>query len=123
MFSQFDLENYTEFRQMLASAKETLFQNTGDRASLKPSIMKLQQIFQNQILTLNLDTFDPILAHQVQSLHVEMDKQLKLLSMDAMFLQAAKQSATVEQRLQQASDRFTLLIQYCDVILQKPDHD
>lgn len=119
MFSQIHLENYAEFRQMLASAKETLFQHTGDRASLRSSVVKLQQIFQNKILPLNLDGFDSALAQHIQSLHVEIDKQLKLLSMDAMFLQAARQATTLEQRLQQARDRLTLLLQYCDAILQK----
>ncbi|MEH2246030.1 heterocyst frequency control protein PatD [Nostoc sp.] len=55
---------------------------------------------------------------RVQSYQTEMSKQLRLLEIDVMFLQGARQASTAQTRLQTISDRLTTLIQYCDAILQ-----
>ncbi|MBN3949237.1 MAG: heterocyst frequency control protein PatD [Nostoc sp. NMS7] len=55
---------------------------------------------------------------RVQSYQTEMSKQLRLLEIDVMFLQGARQASTAQTRLQTISDRLTILIQYCDAILQ-----
>ncbi|MDX2242484.1 MAG: heterocyst frequency control protein PatD [Leptolyngbyaceae cyanobacterium bins.302] len=107
-------QTYREFKLNLEELKDVLSQDTVDRSHLKSSVAKLQDFFQNQILTLDLEGLEPALEQQVQSVHIEMDKQLKLLNLDALFLQAAKQPATAHQRSQQASDRLTLLARYCD---------
>ncbi|MDX2231225.1 MAG: heterocyst frequency control protein PatD [Leptolyngbyaceae cyanobacterium bins.349] len=109
---------YREFKLDLEELKDTLSQDTVDRSHLKSSVAKLQDFFQNQILTLDGNGLDPTLEHQVQSFQVEIDKQLKLLGMDGLFLQAAKQAATATQRINQASDRLTLLLRYCDLLLR-----
>jgi hypothetical protein len=108
---------YQEFRCSLEELKDVLSQDTVDRSHLKLSVAKLQDFFQNQILPVDASDLSPEMNHQVQSVQVEMDKQLKLLSLDGMFLQAAKQPATVAQRLQQVRDRLTLLLRYCDLLL------
>jgi hypothetical protein len=51
-----------------------------------------------------------------------MSKQLRLLAIDVMFLQGARQASTAQTRLQTISDRLTTLIQYCDAIIQ-PEAD
>jgi len=108
---------YQEFRLSLEELKDVLSQDTVDRSHLKSSVAKLQDFFQNQILTLDFTALDPNLEHQVQSVQVELDKQTKLLNLDANFFQAAKQPATVTQRLNQVCDRLTVLIRYCDLLL------
>ncbi|MEH2375770.1 heterocyst frequency control protein PatD [Nostoc sp.] len=55
---------------------------------------------------------------RVQSYQTEMSKQLRLLEIDVMFLQGARQASTAQTRLQTISDRLIILIQYCDAILQ-----
>lgn len=108
---------YREFKLNLEELKDVLSQDTVDRSHLKSSVAKLQDFFQNQILALDLTKLDANLEHYIQSVQVEINKQLRLLNMDSMFLQAAKQPATVQQRLQQAHDRLTLLLRYCDLLL------
>lgn len=108
---------YQEFRLSLEELKDVLSQDTVDRSHLKSSVAKLQDFFQNQILTLDSNPLHPHLVQQTQAVQVEIDKQLKLLSLDGMFLQAAKQPTTVSQRLQQVGDRLTLLLRYCDHLL------
>jgi len=55
---------------------------------------------------------------RVQSYQTEMSKQLRLLEIDVMFLQGARQASTAQTRLQTISDRLIILIQYCNAILQ-----
>ncbi|EKQ70648.1 hypothetical protein OsccyDRAFT_0950 [Leptolyngbyaceae cyanobacterium JSC-12] len=113
------LQPYETFKQSLKEVKDTLFQDTVDHEVLRGVVAKLQDSFQNQILGLDLSGLDPKSEQQVQALQVEMNKQLKLLSMDVMFLQAARQPSTVVQRLSQASDRLTLLLRYCEAVLNQ----
>jgi hypothetical protein len=54
---------------------------------------------------------------RIHMFQVEIGKQLRLLALDALFLQTAKQAATVEHRQQQAQAKIALLRQYCDGIL------
>ncbi|NJP08674.1 MAG: heterocyst frequency control protein PatD [Leptolyngbyaceae cyanobacterium RU_5_1] len=108
---------YREFRHALEVLRETVSQGSLNPATLKSTVTDLQQVFQTQLLSSNLAELDPTVAQQVQSFQVELDKQLRLLSMDALFWQAAKQSATVQQRQQQVSDRLNILIRYCNALL------
>jgi septum formation inhibitor MinC len=108
---------YRELRQAVEALNQVIAENDNS-ATLKASVAKLQAFFQTHIWILNLDELDPAIAHQVQSFNVEIDKQLRLLSMDVMFLQAAKQPSTAEQRLNQMGDRLTLLVRYCNGLLE-----
>ncbi|MBD2022399.1 heterocyst frequency control protein PatD [Leptolyngbya sp. FACHB-36] len=92
-----------------------------DRATLSTAIAELQPWFQTQLLTLSIDDLDPVQQQQVQSYQVEMNKQLRLLAMDSLFLQAARQSATAGQRQEQIRDRVSTLIRYCDALLGTDD--
>ena len=112
---------YREFQFNLEVLKDVLSQDTVDRTHLKSSVVKLQDFFQNQILTLDTGALEAGLEQQVQSFQVEMDKQLKLLGMDGQFLQAARQPATATQRLHQAQDRLSLLLRYCDALLTQTE--
>ncbi|UIE39146.1 heterocyst frequency control protein PatD [Leptodesmis sichuanensis] len=107
---------YQQLKQRVEDLQETLIRST-DFSTLKIAIAALQTFFQTEIWNLSLQNLDPNLEHQVQSINVEIDKQLRLLNMDGLFLQAARQENTVKQRKQQASDRLLLLIQYCNGLL------
>ncbi len=109
---------YRELRQEVEALSQAIAQGGCNCAQLKAALMHLQTLFQTQTQSLELDDLDPSLAHQVQSFNVEIDKQLRLLGMDVMFLQAAKQVATREQRLNQMGDRLTLLLRYCNGLLE-----
>ncbi|MEH2317388.1 heterocyst frequency control protein PatD [Nostoc sp.] len=79
---------------------------------LRVRIASLQQFFAQQIVPLTDEDW------RVQSYQTEISKQLRLLEIDVMFLQGARQASTAQTRLQTISDRLTILIQYCDAILQ-----
>jgi hypothetical protein len=80
---------------------------------LRESIRILQQFFQEQIVPLNSDEW------YERSYRTEISKQLRLLDIDILFLQGAKQPATVETRLKAISDRISILIGYCQTVLDK----
>jgi hypothetical protein len=110
---------YEEFLRSLEQLKLTATQAKPDPAALIATLQEMQQFFQRQILALSWDNrVDPRVEQRVQSYQIEMNKQLKLMGTDVMFLQAARQSSTAQQRQVQISDRLNLLIGYCNVLLQ-----
>lgn len=75
------------------------------------------QANQQQAIALPTDDLSAIAGQRLQALQIEINKQLRLLSTDLMFLQAAKQPQTRQQRQQQISERLHLLKQYCEAVL------
>jgi len=69
---------------------------------------EIQTFFQTKMVNTNLEVTAPNL-----SLQVEIDKQLKMLSMDLTMLQTSRSLITWQKRHQQTCDRFVLLHRYC----------
>ena len=105
--------------QVLVSLLEQFrsdFTNTQvDTTELRQRLASLKQFFVQQIVPLTEQD------SREQSYRTEMSKQLRLLEIDVMFFQGAKQKSTVQARLQTISDRLTTLIRYCDAILKPED--
>ncbi|HEY9747750.1 MAG TPA: heterocyst frequency control protein PatD [Allocoleopsis sp.] len=113
---------YQEFLRSLEQLQGMATQAKPDPAALIARFQTVQQFFQGQILGLSWENDpDAHLEQRVQSYQIEMNKQLKLMGTDVMFLQAARQSSTAQQRQVQISDRLNLLIGYCNVLLQEKD--
>lgn len=56
-----------------------------------------------------------------QSYQTEISKQIRLLEVDMMFLQSAKQTITIKSRLESIQQRTNTLIKYCQSILEIAD--
>jgi hypothetical protein len=112
-------QHYERFKQVLEQISQMVTDTICSESVLKLKLTELQQFFQDQILSLNADELDSEIAQRVQSYQVEMNKQLRLLGMDVMFLQAAQQATTNRQRRSQVSERLRILIRYCEVVLGK----
>ncbi|NJO39291.1 MAG: heterocyst frequency control protein PatD [Cyanobacteria bacterium CRU_2_1] len=108
---------YLTFQQSLQSFQAVYMTDRTSKLAIQPAFQTLRQIFQQQILTLDLDSLDPIEAAKVQSYHTEMNRQLRLMGMDTLFIQTAKQSTIANQRWEQVNDRLNTLIQYCNILL------
>ena len=122
MFPEAHRQIYQEFLRSLEQLQVKVTQAKPDPAALILNFQEIQQFFQRQVLTLSWDNYpDPTVEQRVQSYQIEMNKQLKLMGADVMFLQAARQSSTAQQRQVQISDRLNLLIGYCNVLLQDKD--
>ncbi len=79
---------------------------------------QLNVLFQSQVQILTWGNWPAQQRSLLQSIRVEMHKQLRLLTTDLMFLQAAKQAETQAQRRQEVCDRLTNLQGYCDAIIK-----
>lgn len=100
-----------EMMQQAAAAK-------ADAQSLRQSFLNAQQFFGQQILSLDDNDLEPADESRVRSYQTEISKQLQLLSMDVMFLQAARQQQTTTLRQNQILLRLQTLISYCNAILE-----
>jgi hypothetical protein len=107
-----NLEKYQEFATLLEQVRSDVTKTQLDAPILRQRLSALQQWFIQQIVPL------ADVEYREQSYQTEMSKQLRLLEIDVMFFQGAKQSATAQARLKTISDRLTTLIQYCYAILQ-----
>lgn len=104
------------FRRALETLQSIATQANLDGVALQSAFLAAQQIFQLQLNSIDFNDVEPAIAHAIQSLHVEINKQLRLLAVDIMFLQAARQSITAQKRQAQMGDRLRLLLRYCDAL-------
>ncbi len=111
-------QRYQELKQALDQLQQTAAGAQLDAPRLRQSFLLTQQFFQQQIVSLDAGDLEPALEPRVRSYQTEMSKQLRLLGMDVIFLQAARQPGTVQERQMQLRDRIQTLQRYCDTILQ-----
>jgi len=118
MLSEILLQLYQKFQQNLQQLREIVAQTDPDQTALRQFFLETQQFFQVQIIGAEGDELPAAVHPQVHAYQTEINKQLRLLGQDLMFLQAARQSDTVQQRQAQILDRLETLLRYCDALLQ-----
>lgn len=101
----------------LQQFQDVITKNDVDINVLQTTFQTVQHHFQ-QVMALDLSDLPPQHISVVQSMHTEMNKQMRLLGVDITFLRAARRSATSQQRQQQIGDRITQLLQFCNQILE-----
>jgi hypothetical protein len=109
------LPTYQQFQQRVMDAQQASDMTPIDVVNIEKAVQAIAVYFRDQILSTTTED-DP--HHAIQ---VEINKQLRLLKTDGLFLRSAKQSTTQDQRLQQMRDRLTLLQRYCEMILGTAD--
>ncbi|WP_414587073.1 heterocyst frequency control protein PatD [Scytonema sp. PCC 10023] len=110
-------EKYNALNILLKQLHSDVTATKVDAPQLRQSVTSLQQFFQQQIVPLVNDT-DSIDEGRLQSYQTEISKQLRLLEIDVIFLQGARQASTARHRLDAIGDRLTTLIEYSNAILQ-----
>ncbi|MFM2429948.1 MAG: hypothetical protein RLZZ511_1161 [Cyanobacteriota bacterium] len=98
----------SEFGVLIAQAQTSCQASPLDCAVIQTSISAIAQHFQTEMLPAT-DALNPAVL-------VEINKQLRLLKTDALFLRSAKQAISQDQRLQQIRDRLSLLDRYCEML-------
>jgi hypothetical protein len=84
---------------------------------LKASLSQAIELFESEILSQSLDEIPDPIAGKMRSYLTESHRLLRLLSMDAMFIAAARNPATAAQRHQAYRDKLNLLCRYCQDII------
>lgn len=110
---------YLDFQQALMRLQMQLQQvqeNSEAEPAMRSAFQAVQRSFQ-QLSDSDWEQLDPALAASVQSYQTEINRQFRLLGMDMMYLRAARQSNTANQRQGQVGDRIESLIGYCQALL------
>ncbi len=116
MLTENQVEHFQLFQITIDSLDQMLDSTDLDRSKLDQTLRSLQKFFQKEIQPIQSDDY------QTHSVLVEVNKQMRLLSVDAMFLQTARQTETIANRIGQIRDRIKLLANYCTAILAtEPD--
>ncbi|MBD2777020.1 heterocyst frequency control protein PatD [Iningainema tapete] len=115
-------ENYHVFAILIDELREYVNKSTHNAAELRQRLASLQQFFQQQIVPLNNEA-DSYPQSRIQSYQTEISKQLRLLEIDVMFFQGARQASTAQHRLNAISDRLTTLTEYCKAIMPQDSQD
>lgn len=110
-------EKYNLFATQLKQLHSEIAATQLNATEIRQRMISLQNFFQQQIVPLvNDDTSS--LNKRIQSFSTEISKQLRLLEVDIMFLQGARQTSTAKGRLDAIGNRLTTLIEYCNAILE-----
>jgi len=110
--------SYQTIQQILRDLQSHFKEPPSPPVALQHDVLQAQKFFQAELTTLHLDNLDGAIAPKIQSIQIEINKQLRLLSMDVLFLQTARQSATLHKRQEQMSERIELLLRYCQMVLE-----
>ena len=115
------LQHDRVYRELLNALLE--LQNLTTATDLEPSSLEKQyalvkEIFQTRALTLTEEGLDSVLVPRWQSVQTEINRAVRLLQNDIIFLRSARQPATRQTRLKTLCDRLEQLIGYCQVLLQ-----
>lgn len=110
-------QRYQKLFELLERLQQTVAQSEPDAQGLRQNFLEAQQFFQQQIVSLDASNLDPADEPRVRAYQTEMSKQLQLLGMDVMFLQAARQQQTAKTRKTQLTQRLQTLIGYCNAVL------
>ncbi len=111
-------EKYYSFATALKQLHSDVATTRTDASELRQRVASLQESFQQHIVCLVNEDTDNNNEGRLQSYLTEMSKQLRLLEMDVMFFQGARQASTAKGRLDAIGDRLKTLIDYCNAILQ-----
>lgn len=107
---------YQALEQWFQQLQVKLTQEEISGTEVKADLRQVQSL-QQQIGCLPATSLDEAVSLQLASIQTEVNKQLRLLETDSLFLQTARQSATTQQRKQQMQERLSLLLRYCEAIL------
>ncbi|MEM7579068.1 MAG: heterocyst frequency control protein PatD [Cyanobacteria bacterium P01_A01_bin.80] len=107
-----NLEKYRAFKTLLQQLHADISSNLTNASELRQRLTSLQSFFQKDIIPLTTQ------YPTEQSYLTEISKQLRLLQIDIMFFQGARQASTINNRIDALSERLRTLIGYCDAILK-----
>lgn len=118
---------YQTLKQQVQVVERLAIASQPDVAQVQAAFLQAQQWFQQAILDDTEAAIPEAIAGEVQAYGVELNKQMRLLGIDVMFLQSSRQAQTQMQRQAQMRDRLQLLQTYCDRVLalesDPPDSD
>ncbi len=105
------LNSLTEFNCFLINSKEKV-----NQLQIRHRFQHLQQWFDRNIADLESKNLEQDIISRWQSVQTEIKREFKLLDTDILFLASARQSSTINRRLQSIKGRVAKLINYCQIM-------
>jgi hypothetical protein len=103
-------EQISSWQKLVALLSSLPTDSTDEIAS---QLRSATELFESQILTQNFDLLPDPIAAKMRSAVTESHRLLRLLPMDLMFITAARNPTTIEQRRQAYQAKLDLLLQHC----------
>ena len=121
MLLKFYYQSYQGFLAKLLELQKQVMAKGWDLIRIKTLYNQVQEIFQNQMLTVKLDELDCNAIPLVQSAETEIYKNLRLLGTELLFLGSARQGGTTQQRLEKVQRIIEQLINYTNAVIKQLD--
>ncbi|NEP08133.1 MAG: heterocyst frequency control protein PatD [Okeania sp. SIO2G4] len=112
-------QRYQTFSQLLNQLQELMAQENLELEKISAMRKEIQQFFEIKIMSLDNLELDLSIVFQIKSYLTEIHKELRLLYVDLIFLQASRNPQTTQKRLATIKDRLKTLIGYCGNILSQ----
>lgn len=117
MNTQFYRKQYQGFYDALNVLKESVSGSGEGEDDLKQVFARLKQLYQDEILPLSEEGEKDWQTPRWRSLQTEINRTMRLLQTDILFLQASQKSTTVDQRRKEFLQKIEKLMQFCQEIL------
>ena len=114
---------YRELLNALLELKNLSTAPDFELSSLEKQYALVKEIFQTRALTLTEEAMDEAIASRWLSIQTEINRAIRLLQNDIIFLRSARQTTTRQTRLKVVCDRIEQLIGYCRVLLQETEEE
>ncbi|MEC4804383.1 MAG: heterocyst frequency control protein PatD [Jaaginema sp. PMC 1079.18] len=110
-------QSYTELKIALEGLQTAIASEPPELERLEHENYKVQQVYQDRIVSLITESVDLAIASRWRSLHTEVNRSLRLLQTDIIFFKASRQVQTSQQRLTACLTRIEQLIGYCHELI------
>ena len=108
---------YQQFLASLITLRDQIMMKDIDLGRLYQNFQAAQEIFQDKISGLTIESLENTVVSPWQSIQIEIHRTSRLLRIDLLFLRSSYKQKTEEQRLESVLSRIEKLINYCQVIL------
>ncbi len=119
MLLKFYHQSYQELLDKLLQLQKQVREKDIDMMAINTIYNQGQDIFKGKILSVKLDDLDCNAIILIQSAQTEINKNLRLLGTELLFLASSRQAGTTQKRLDKVQRQIEQLIGYCQAIIKQ----
>ncbi len=116
MLLKFYHQSYQELLEKLLQLQKQVREKHIDMMAINKIYEQGQEIFESKILGVKLDELDCNAIILIQSAQTEINKNLRLLGTELLFLASSRQAGTTQKRLEKVQGIIEQLIGYCQAV-------
>jgi hypothetical protein len=119
MLLKFYHQSYQELLDKLLQLQKQVGEKEIDMMAINTIYNQGQEIFKSKILRVKLDELDCNAIILIQSAQTEINKNLRLLGTELLFLASSRQAGTTQKRLDKVQRIIEQLIGYCQAVIKQ----